>query len=52
MGLHLARILDRRLTGRRARVASVRYVWINISLGRHDGVTSSPGPMTARADSS
>lgn len=39
LGLQAGRIIANRVTGKRARAAWVRYVWINISLGRRDGVT-------------
>lgn len=57
MGLQAGRIIANRVTGKRARATWVRYVWINISLGRRDGVTQFthaddrplPWVMTGRA---
>ena len=39
MGVRVADVIARRLTGRKARPVRIRYVWQNISLGRHNGVT-------------
>jgi NADH:ubiquinone reductase (H+-translocating) len=39
MGVRVADVIARRLTGRTARPVRIRYVWQNISLGRRDGVT-------------
>lgn len=39
MGSHAAATITRSLRARPARPATIRYVWQNISLGRHDGVT-------------
>ncbi|WP_049571746.1 NAD(P)/FAD-dependent oxidoreductase [Nonomuraea sp. SBT364] len=47
MGLHAGDAAARLLTGRTPRPARIRYVWQNISLGRHDGVS-----QFARADDS
>lgn len=39
MGVHTARVIAARLAGRTPRPVRLRYVWQNISLGRHDGLT-------------
>lgn len=39
MGSYVAAAITRLLRGRPARPVTIRYVWQNISLGRHDGVT-------------
>ncbi len=39
MGLYAADAISARVIGREPRPARIRYVWQNISLGRHDGVT-------------
>ncbi|MGH3928592.1 MAG: NAD(P)/FAD-dependent oxidoreductase [Pseudonocardiaceae bacterium] len=39
MGQRVADIIVRRLTGREPQPLRLRYVWINISLGRRDGIT-------------
>jgi NADH:ubiquinone reductase (H+-translocating) len=39
MGVRVADVIARRLTGRNAQPVRIRYVWQNISLGRRNGVT-------------
>ena len=39
MGLHAADAISALLTGQEPKPRRIRYVWQNISLGRHDGVT-------------
>lgn len=39
MGLHAADAISALLTGREPTPRRIRYVWQNISIGRHDGVT-------------
>ncbi|MBF8185428.1 FAD-dependent oxidoreductase [Nonomuraea sp. K274] len=50
MGLYAGEAVADLLTGREPRPARFRYVWQNISLGRHDGVTQFTRPDDTPTD--